>query len=105
MLHIGGWFDPYLRGTLRLYDAMRQGTAAQQLIVGPWAHLPWGQQCGLVDFGAVAVSDCDRIQVQWFNYWLKGEGALESSTTWFEISGPTACTVHAWSSSVRPAMA
>lgn len=85
MLHIGGWFDPYLRGTLRLYDAMCHGTAPQHLIIGPWAHLPWGRQAGIVDFGSAAVSDCDRAQVRWFDYWLKGEGLLDSSSVWFEM--------------------
>lgn len=93
MLHIGGWFDPYLRGTLRLYDAMGKTAAPQQLIIGPWAHLPWGRQCGIVDFGAVAVSDCDRAQVRWFDYWLKGEGLLEKGATWFEMG--TNCWVKA----------
>ena len=93
MLHIGGWFDPYLRGTLRLYDAMCQKTAPQHLIVGPWAHLPWGRQAGIVDFGAVAVSDCDRAQVRWFDYWLKGEGLLENGAAWFEMG--TNCWVKA----------
>jgi uncharacterized protein len=97
MLHIGGWFDPYLRGTLNLYDAMRQQQRSpQHLIIGPWAHLPWGRRAGAIDFGAGAVSDCDRAQVRWFDYWLKddwlkgdwlnGEGRLdESAATWFEM--------------------
>ena len=85
MLHIGGWFDPYLRGTLRLYDAMGKTAAPQHLIIGPWAHLPWGRRSGIVDFGAAAVSDCDRAQVRWFDYWLKGEGVLEKGAVWFEM--------------------
>jgi len=93
MLHIGGWFDPYLRGTLRLYDAMCKTTAPQHLIIGPWAHLPWGRQAGIVDFGAAAVSDCDRAQVRWFDYWLKGEGLLGSSAVWFGMG--TNCWVKA----------
>jgi putative CocE/NonD family hydrolase len=93
MLHIGGWFDPYLRGTLRLYDAMCKTAAPQHLIIGPWAHLPWGRQAGIVDFGAVAVSDCDRAQVRWFDYWLKGEGLLENGAIWFEMG--TNCWVKA----------
>ncbi len=86
MLHIGGWFDPYLRGTLNLYQAMYNcHQAPQQLILGPWAHLPWGRRAGAIDFGAQAVSDCDRSQVRWFDYWLKGKGALDPAATWFEM--------------------
>ncbi len=93
MLHIGGWFDPYLRGTLRLYEAMCKTTAPQHLIIGPWAHLPWGRRSGIVDFGPAAVSDCDRAQVRWFDYWLKDEGALDSGAVWFEMG--TNCWVKA----------
>ncbi len=97
MLHIGGWFDPYLRGTLRLYKAMRDcSKLPQSLIIGPWAHLPWGRRSGEVDFGVEAVSDCDRAQVRWFDYWLKGEGSLNQSATWFEMGTNRWVTEQVW---------
>jgi uncharacterized protein len=99
MLHIGGWFDPYLRGTLRLYEAMLLKSAMpQSLIIGPWAHLPWGRRSGEVDFGMIAVSDCDRAQVRWFDYWLKGRGALNQSATWFEMGTNRWVTERVWQS-------
>jgi uncharacterized protein len=74
MLHIGGWFDPYLRGTLKLYQALQAAAKApQHLIVGAWAHLPWGRNVGAFDYGTAAVSDCDRTQIRWFDRWLKGD--------------------------------
>jgi len=81
MLHIGGWFDVYLRGNLRLYQAMRrQSRQPQHLVIGPWAHLPWGRKVGAVDFGPAAVSPCDRLQLRWFDQFLKGidTGLLEA---------------------------
>lgn len=73
MLHIGGWFDTYARGTWRLYQAMAaQSSQPQHLVMGPWTHLPWGRRVGDLDFGEAAVNPCDRLQVQWFDYWLKG---------------------------------
>lgn len=73
MLHIGGWFDPYLRGTLRLYRAMStRSQFAQHLWVGPWAHIPWGRRAGAIDYGAEANSPIDRLQIRWFNHFLKG---------------------------------
>jgi putative CocE/NonD family hydrolase len=73
MLHIGGWFDTYLRGTLNFYKVMHQrGQALQHLIVGPWAHLPWGRKVGTIDYGAEAISPCDRAQIRWFDQFLKG---------------------------------
>jgi uncharacterized protein len=74
MLHIGGWFDFLMRGTLNLYRAMvAAGGAPQHLIVGPWAHLPWGRHLGGMDYGASAVSGIDRAQIKWFDHWLKGD--------------------------------
>jgi uncharacterized protein len=73
MLHIGGWFDPYLRGTLKLYHQMKQQShQPQHLWIGPWTHLPWGQQAGAVDFGSAAQTPIDRLQLRWFDHFLKG---------------------------------
>jgi uncharacterized protein len=74
MLHIGGWFDPYLRGTIDLYRAMSQRSSyPQHLIVAPWAHLPWGRKQGDMDYGSAAISNIDSIQIQWFDRFLKNE--------------------------------
>ena len=74
MLHIGGWFDPYLRGTLNLYHAMSQKSQyPQHLIVAPWAHLPWGRKLGTVDYGIEANNFIDEAQVRWFDHFLKGK--------------------------------
>ena len=89
MLHIGGWFDPYLRGTLNLYQAMvEKSQHPQHLIVGPWAHLPWGRKLNVVDYGIEAQNPIDEIQIRWFDYFLKGKdtGLLtESPVCLFEM--------------------
>ncbi|MDB9525274.1 CocE/NonD family hydrolase [Oscillatoria sp. CS-180] len=72
MLHIGGWFDPYLRGDLRLYHEMvNRSRYPHPLWIGPWGHIPWGRIVGNRDFGPAANSPVDRLQVQWFSHWLK----------------------------------
>lgn len=74
MLHIGGWFDPYLRGTMKLYEAMlSQSSQEQRLVIGPWAHLPWGRRLGSMNYGAEAVSFIDQLQIAWFDDILKGK--------------------------------
>ncbi|MEB3180330.1 MAG: CocE/NonD family hydrolase [Nostocaceae cyanobacterium] len=73
MFHIGGWFDTFLRGTMGFYQDMAQRSLnRQQLLVGPWTHIPWGRKAGAVDFGASASSPVDEMQIQWFDYFLKG---------------------------------
>jgi putative CocE/NonD family hydrolase len=71
-LCIGGWYDSHLPGTLAAFRALA-GQVPARLVVGPWAHWPWGRRVGALDFGAAAISDVDALQVRWFDHWLKGE--------------------------------
>lgn len=72
MLHVGGWFDPFLRGTLHLYREMEDRSVyPQHLVVGPWGHLPWGRKVGALDYGSDAASPVDQIQINWFDRFLK----------------------------------
>ncbi|BAZ46454.1 peptidase S15 [Chondrocystis sp. NIES-4102] len=74
MLHVGGWYDPYLRGTLNLYKAMADTSKySQQLLIGAWGHLPWGRKLGAIDYGIEAQNPIDEIQIRWFDHFLKGK--------------------------------
>ena len=74
MLHIGGWFDPHLRGNFKLYQNMKNKSQfPQHLIVGPWGHLPWGRKTGEINYGQSARSFIDEYQIAWFDYFLKGK--------------------------------
>lgn len=78
---VGGWFDPYLRGDMRLYREMcDRDSLSHQLWVGPWCHIPWSRNVGTVDFGAAAISPIDRLQVQWFDWILKGKAPSNESS-------------------------
>lgn len=72
ILHIGGWFDTYLRGTINTYQTMvKNSSYPQHLIIGPWGHIPWARQVGQIDLGNLAHTSIDQLQIAWFNYWLK----------------------------------
>jgi len=79
-LHIAGWYDSYLKGSIDGYIAMRNHAATpfardhQYLIAGPWVHIPWGDRAGTADFGEQAFLDTDAILLRWFNHWLKDSG-------------------------------
>ena len=78
MLHIGGWFDPYLRGNLRLYLEMAaRSQSLHHFWVGPWVHIPWSRNVGVVDFGPAATSPIDRLQIQWFDSILKEKNVAD----------------------------
>ena len=77
-----GWYDFFLRGALADYVALRQQGKTEavrngtRLIVGPWPHYTDNagppRQVADVDFGEASVVDLPRIQLRWFDYWLKG---------------------------------
>jgi hypothetical protein len=72
MLHIGGWYDFMLNGTLRIFhEASARSDKRQRLVVGPWTHMPWGRRVGAVDFGSEAQGVVDRLQIAWFDHFLK----------------------------------
>lgn len=72
MLHIGGWYDFMLTGTLRIYrEAATRSQRPQRLVIGPWTHIPWGRFGGAADFGAEAGGEIDALQLAWFDRFLK----------------------------------
>lgn len=83
-LHISGWFDTYLKGTIDGYLGLREDAATpfardhQYLVAGPWVHIPWGDRIGDTDFGPEALVDTDAILLRWFNHWLKGSGEFSA---------------------------
>lgn len=75
VLHVVGWYDDGLRGTMTVYDMMKaNGRAHQHLLVGPWPHVVNSvQSLAELSFGADAArSDLQYQYVRWFDRWLKG---------------------------------
>jgi putative CocE/NonD family hydrolase len=72
-LHISGWYDTYLGGTVDGFRAMSTHDH-QYLVAGPWIHIPWGELIGEQNFGPEALLDTDTLLLCWFNHWLKDSG-------------------------------
>jgi putative CocE/NonD family hydrolase len=83
-LHISGWYDTYLEGSIAGYLALRNGAGNefarenQYLIAGPWIHIPWGDRAGDANFGEAANFNTDVLLLRWFNHWLKRSGDFEA---------------------------
>jgi putative CocE/NonD family hydrolase len=81
-LHIAGWYDTYLEGSIAGYLALRSGAGSefarvnQYLIAGPWVHIPWGDRVGEADIGAAANLNTDAVLLRWFDHWLKDAGGF-----------------------------
>jgi putative CocE/NonD family hydrolase len=89
-LHIGGWYDIFLAGTLRNYmgikahggtDAARNG---QRLLVQIGGHAGFGRRIGDIEFGDEAVKfPPTDVLIAWYDYLFKGvqnEFAVEGTT-------------------------
>jgi uncharacterized protein len=56
-LHVGGWFDLFLGGTLDNYQTLRRAAATERarlnqgLVVGPWTHADRSGTAGELSFG------------------------------------------------------
>jgi putative CocE/NonD family hydrolase len=76
MMHVGGWYDIYLRGTIenwRRLGALKK--SPMRLVIGPWTHHGNAATfAGDADFGAdAAIKDFDtNFHLAWFDYYLKG---------------------------------
>jgi putative CocE/NonD family hydrolase len=85
-LHIGGWLDLMLEGTLAAYKAFNAiSPSAQRLIIGPWLHIPWGRQVGVLDLGPDAASPIDTELVKFFDLHLKDAGEAGAPVRLFDI--------------------
>ncbi|MGI3228515.1 CocE/NonD family hydrolase [Streptomyces sp. GTA36] len=87
-LHMGSWYDPYVRSTIENFTALGElKSAPSYLVMGPWTH---GHRCethaGEVDFGPRATLDGNlapsylEFRRRWFDRALRreDEGSPES---------------------------
>lgn len=81
-LHITGWFDNNLPGTIDWFDILRKESVCpedQYLIVGPWSHaanVAPIQKVGDLEFGENALIDMLDLKVRFFDHYLKGEAGF-----------------------------
>lgn len=79
MLHIGGWNDIFLAGTLQNFNEMlAAGHNEQYLVIGPWSHTSFDSTVGNLDFGVGSSAalidlqiDLVSLHLQFFDYSLK----------------------------------
>ena len=81
MLHVGGWYDIFLRGTLGNYVALSELKQSPiELLIGPWTHSGNARTySGDVDFGAAAAIEEFHLEFhrRWFDRHLKGGEVAE----------------------------
>jgi putative CocE/NonD family hydrolase len=101
ILHLAGWFDIFLAGSLRNFTGVQKhGKSkatrdAQKLIVGPWTHGPtvsdpaFARHVGEMDFGDAAVLDFNAEHLRWYDHWLSwaATGVLDEPRVRYFLMG------------------
>lgn len=92
VLSFGGWYDMFLRGTIRNFLGLA-AKGNQRLVIGSWAHgkpLYGDNPDTSISFGLPATSlDYEGLSLRWLDHWLKGEnnGVMEDTApiTYFTL--------------------
>jgi uncharacterized protein len=78
-LHIGGWYDIFLGGTLRNYQGIKahgatdEARKGQRLLVQIGGHAGFGRHIGDVEFGDEALKfPSSKVVLDWYDYLFKG---------------------------------
>ena len=69
---VGGWYDNFVESDLEAFRLMRKNGRAHRILIGPWPHNMSYDFTG-ASFGPEAKLPILGLQLQWFDYWLKGE--------------------------------
>lgn len=70
-LIFAGWYDNFAENDLEAFRLLRQMGREARIVVGPWPHNVPSGFAGF-DFGPEANLPIRRIQLEWFDRWLKG---------------------------------
>jgi len=77
--NVGGWYDIFLSTTLDDFVGMQRQGRPSKLLIGPWPHAAGGNPVGELNLGFASQlafinmqSDFGRLQLRWFDHWLKG---------------------------------
>lgn len=80
-LHVGGYYDQEdINGPQLMYTHMEKLDSFKRnhIVLGPWNHGQWSRgnasSLGKAEFGSNTAEWFQRLQHQWFDYWLKGKG-------------------------------
>lgn len=117
LLHIGGWYDNFLRGHLDLNEALKSHPDervrdSHRLILGPWDHEAYlsirPASAGEREFGPAATggaASMSDVAFQWFDHWLRGRQTPllgEPRVRYFEMGSLIWRTCDEWPPPHRP---
>jgi putative CocE/NonD family hydrolase len=69
---VGGWYDSFVESDLAAFSTLRRGSGVHRIVIGPWPH-NMSIKFTNVDFGADSGAPIRRMQLEWFDQWLKSK--------------------------------
>ncbi|HCC70864.1 MAG TPA: X-Pro dipeptidyl-peptidase [Bacteroidales bacterium] len=95
VMTVGGWFDAEdLYGALNTYKSIEEQNKARHpnyLVMGPWSHGQWAagesKNLGNVYWGMATNEMYHKLEVDFFNYYLKGEDEENFSEAYIYMTG------------------
>lgn len=69
---VGGWYDCFVESDLSAFTALRAHSGVDRIVIGPWPHNMSVKFAG-ADFGQDSGAPIRRMQLEWFDQWLKSK--------------------------------
>lgn len=96
-VHVGGWFDMFLQGTIDQFTGRQHHGAAgakgtQKLVIGPWQHAIGKMPAGQLSFPNATQVPARYDPLRWFTHHLKGvdNGVDHEPAVAYYVMGDTA---------------
>ncbi len=94
VLIVGGWYDAEdMFGSLETYKAIEAQSPGNnnRLVMGPWTHGAWSRgdwsKFAGIDFGSNTSAAFQQLELNFFNYYLKGTGAFNVPEATIFVTG------------------
>ena len=68
----GGWYDNFVESDLEAFTALTRIQTPARIVIGPWPH-NMSLRFTTMDYGPQAMAPVRRMQLAWFNEWVKGD--------------------------------
>ncbi|HET9319923.1 MAG TPA: CocE/NonD family hydrolase [Bryobacteraceae bacterium] len=69
---VGGWYDCFVESDLAAFSALQRNSGVHRIVIGPWPH-NMSLKFADVDFGRESGAPIRRMQIEWFDQWLKAK--------------------------------
>ena len=69
---VGGWYDNFVESDLAAFSELRRNSGVHRIVIGPWPH-NMSVRFANVDFGKESGAPIRRMQLEWFDQWLRAK--------------------------------